>query len=122
MTLRAVSSTFIMISPPLALLLQAALCLVASAQAATNYSVDDQDPLFHYSGHWERITGSDGMDMDGGHMLASDPGLSATITYTCAYLLEVNSIIIKSSQPILFPPFFSFFNFEREIDGLNEYL
>ena len=122
-TLRAVSwssgiwqglwSTFIiMIFPPLlpvALLLQAALCL---ASAATNYSVDDQDPRFKYSGSWERITtnlnsAGGNLDIEGGHMLAYAAGSSATITYTCAYLSKGNSII-KSSQPITFPPFLFF--------------
>jgi hypothetical protein len=84
---------FIMISPhhpPVALLFQAALCLVASA--ATNKSVDDQDPHFHYSVEgWIPITGS--MDEGGGHMLSNTSGSSANITYTCAYLLKVDSDI-----------------------------
>jgi len=83
---------FIMISPPhllVAILLQAALCLVASA--ATNYSVDDQDPLFHYSGSWAPATtningAGENMDKNGGHMFTFAAGSSATITYTCAYL------------------------------------
>jgi hypothetical protein len=107
---------FIMISSPhlpLALLL-AALCLVVSA--ATNYSIDDQDPLFKYSGSWERntinlnVNTGANMDKDGGHMLAT-PGSSATITYTCAYLLKVNYMIIMSSQPISFPTSFFSFHF-----------
>ena len=100
---------------PVALLLQAALCLVASA--ATNFSVDDQDPLFQYFPNdptiWERITkniDSTGrnLDMNGGHRLTGTEGAYATITYTCAYLLKINSMIIKSSQsmPESFPPFF----------------
>ena len=103
-----------MISPPYFVALLLAAHLVASA--ATNYSVDDLDPLFKYSGAWEintknlNISTGDNMDKDGGHHLAESPELSATITYTCAYLLKVNNrstlLIIKSSQPIPFPPFF----------------
>ena len=102
-------SSFMIFPPhlPVALLLQAALCLASST---ANFSIDDQDPLFQYSGSWVRITtnlNSTGgnLDKDGGHMLTYTPGSSATITYTCAYLLKVNSIIIIS-QPIPFPPFF----------------
>ena len=108
-----------MISPPhlpaAALLLQAALSLVVVVSAATNFSVDDQDPLFIYSGAWERntlnlnITTGENMDKDGGHMLATSPQSSATITYTCAYLLKVQLYDNESSQPIPFPPFFFFF-------------
>ena len=89
-------SAFIMISPPLlpvALLLQAAaLSLVVSA--ATNRSVDDQDPLFQYFPNdgtvWERITtnlnsAGANMDKDGGHMLTGTAGAYATITYTCEF-------------------------------------
>ena len=85
-----------MVSPPhlsVPLLLLAVLCLVVSA--ATNYSVDDQDPLFRYSGPgWERntqnlnISTGANLDKDGGHMLATSPSSSATITYTCAYLYD----------------------------------
>ena len=106
-----------MISPPhlpIALLLQAALCLVA---AATNYSIDDQDPLFHYFPNnltvWERITtnvnsAGGNLDKEGGHRLTGTPGSYATITYTCAYLLKVNSMIIQISQPIPFHIFLFF--------------
>ena len=73
-----------MISPPYFVALLLAAHLVASA--ATNYSVDDQNLLFKYSKGWVRITGD--MDKDGGHMLAQSPELSATITYTCVYLLK----------------------------------
>ena len=109
----------IMIPPPhlpVALLLQAALCLVASA--ATNYSVDDQDPLFQYPAQqWQRITTNlnitTGANLDkfGGHMLSNTSGSSATITYTCAYLLKVNSMIVKGSPPIPFAVFLFFFSF-----------
>ena len=109
---------------PVALLLQTALCLAS----ATNYSVDDQDPLFQYSGTWIRVNTSlsptgVNLDEDGGHMLTYTPGSSAMITYTCTYLLKVNSII-KNSQPLPFPPFFFFFLFllDSEIDGLNKRL
>ena len=110
---------FIMIPPPhlrVALLLQATLCLVVFA--ATNHSVDDQDPLFQYFPNdlavWERITtnlnsAGGNMDKDGGHRLTGTGGTYATITYTCAYLLIVNSMIIISSQPISLPIFFSFY-------------
>ena len=108
------SSMFIMISPPYFVSLLLAAHLVTSA--AMNYSVDDLDPLFKYSGAWEintknlNISTGENMDKDGGHHLAESPELSATITYTCAYLLKVNNrstlLIIKSSQPIPFPPFF----------------
>ena len=105
---------FIMIYPPQLpiALLQAALCLVASA--ATNHSVDDEDPLFQYSGTWERntinlnISTGENLDKDGGHRLASTPDSSATITYTCAYLSKVNSMTIKSAQPIPFSLSFFF--------------
>ena len=85
----------IMILPPhlrVALLLQAALCLVTFA--ATNHSVDDQDPLFQYFPNnptvWERITtnlnsAGGNMDKDGGHMLTGTGGSYATITYTCEF-------------------------------------
>jgi hypothetical protein len=77
---------------PLALLLQATLCLLV-ASGATNYSVDDQDPLFQYSGSWQRITtnlnsAGGNMDEDGGHELTYTAGSFATITYTCACLFE----------------------------------
>ena len=87
------------------LLFEAALCLVASA-AATNYSVDDQDPLFQYFGSWQNITGN--LDEDGGHRLTTTPGSFATITYTCAYFY---SMIIRNSLLIPFPPFLSFLLF-----------
>ena len=114
---------------PIALiLLQAALCLVTSTASATNHSVDDLNPLFKYSGSWESITknfNSTGgnQDKDGSHHLATDsPHSSATITYTCAYLSKVNSII-KSTQPIPFLPFFFFpFLLDSEVDGLNKRL
>ena len=67
-----------------AALLQTALCLAS----ATNYSVDDQDPLFQYSGTWTRVNPSFfspagvNLDEDGGHMLTYTPGSSAMITYT----------------------------------------
>ena len=108
---------------PVALLLQAALCL-----AATNYSIDDQDPLFQYSGSWQRITtnlnsAGGNLDKDGGHMLTMTGGSSATITYTCAYLLKVNSIIKKfptDSQPIPFPALLlSLFLLDSEADELS---
>ena len=112
--------------PVVLLLLQAALYLVASA--ATNYSVDDLDPLFLYFGSWENNTknlNSTGgnLDFDGSHHLSTMAGSYATITYTCAYLLKVNSII-KSSQPIHFPTFFFLFLFflDSEVDGLNKRL
>ena len=63
--------------PPVALLLQAALCLVASA--AMNYSIDDQNLLFKYSGPWTRIqhnvntTTLENLDKDGGHMMTDIP-------------------------------------------------
>ena len=99
-------STFIiMIFPPhflVTLLLQAALCIAG----ATNFSIDDQDSLFHYTpfSNWERITqnfnkAGGNLDKDGGHMLTYAAGSSATITYTCAYLLKVNSIIKKFPNP-----------------------
>ena len=101
---------------PVALLLQAALCLVASA--AKNYSIDDQNPLFKYSGPWQRITHNvntttlENLDKDGGHMMTDNSSASATISYTCAYFLKVNPMIIKSFQTIPFPlSFFSFFPF-----------
>jgi len=34
------------------------------------------------------------MDRDGGHMSSTSQDSYATITYTCAYLLKVNSMII----------------------------
>ena len=76
-----------MISPPYFVVLLAAH-LVASA--ARNHSIDDQNPLFKYSKGWVRITGD--MDKDGGHHLAESPELSATITYTCAYLLKTGQL------------------------------
>ena len=66
-----------LIHPPVALLLQAALCLVASA--AMNYSIDDQNLLFKYSGPWTRIqhnvntTTLENLDKDGGHMMTDIP-------------------------------------------------
>ena len=116
-------SSFMMFFPhlPVVFLLQVAFCL---ASTATNYSIDDQDPLFTYSPSWTRITdnlNSSGgnMDIDGGHMLTRTPG-TATITYTCAYLLKVNSTI-KNSQPISFPSFFSLsLSLDSEVDKLNE--
>ena len=106
--------TNIMMFPPhlpVALVLQGALCLVASA--ATNYSVDDQDPLFQYFGSWQRITtnlnsAGGNLDDNGGHMLTYTVGSSATITYTCACSLKVNSKF-KSSQSIPFHLTFFFF-------------
>lgn len=105
-------------------LLQAALCLVASA--ATNYSIDDQDPLFQYSGTWIRVNtnfnpSGGNLDRDGGHMLTYTPGSSATITYTCACLLKVNSIIKKFPTDFLPTLFFLFF-LDCKINGLNERL
>ena len=83
---------------PVALLLQVALSLMASA--TKNHSVDDQDPLFQYFPNdlnvWERITTNlnitgGNLDKDGGHRLTGTEGTYATITYTCAYFLKVNS-------------------------------
>lgn len=78
---------------PAVLLLLTALCLVASA--ATNYSIDDQDPLFQYFGFWQRDTtninsAGENMDANGGHMVTYTAGSTATITYTCSYSLKVN--------------------------------
>ena len=47
------------------------------------------------------------MDIDGGHMLTTVIGSSATITYTCAYLLKVNPIIKKF--PNSFPSHLHFY-------------
>jgi len=56
------------------------------------------------------------LDRDGGHMLTYTAGSSATITYTCAYLLKANRFPSHLS--------FSFFLFllGSEIDELNERL
>ena len=125
--LQGLWSTFIMISPPqlpVALLLQVALCLAA----ATNISIDDQDPLFHYYGSWQRITtnlNSAGvnLDMDGGHMLTYTAGSSATITYTCAYFFQINPVIGSSQRFSSHISFFLFlFLLDSEIDRLNERL
>ena len=110
---------------PVALVLQAALCLVASA--ATNYSIDDQDPLFQYFGSWQRITtnlnsAGGNLDDNGGHMLTYTAGSTATITYTCACLLKVNSKIFKKFPTDSHPPYFYFlstFFFDSEVDGLK---
>jgi hypothetical protein len=73
-------------------LFQAGLSLLILVSAAKNNTVDDQDPLFHFStgsDGWERITtnlNSKGgnLDNDNGHMLSLSPHSSANITYTCA--------------------------------------
>ena len=83
---------FIMIYPPhlQVALLQAALCLVASA--AMDY-VDDTDSRFQYHGNWEKINGN--MSKGGSHVQAYTSDAFATITYTCEYLLvKVNYMII----------------------------
>ncbi|KDR77606.1 hypothetical protein GALMADRAFT_138688 [Galerina marginata CBS 339.88] len=52
--------------------------------ALTNITVDDQDPRIQYFptlSDWEKET--DGADAGGTHMLASDPGTFAKITFTC---------------------------------------
>ena len=107
-------------------LLLAALCVVVSA--AKKYTIDDQDKRIKYHGNWERITNNlnfttgANIDYKGGHMLATSPNSSATMTFYCAYLLKVNSMITKNFQPIPFPPFFLLFLFLilSGIDGLNE--
>jgi hypothetical protein len=104
-----------MIFPPVALYLQAALCLVASA--ATNLSVDDQNPLFQYTGSWQRIIGN--LDKGGGHMLTYTAGSSATITYTCASLLNEELNVPNRSLSILLLLFSSILH-DREVGGLNE--
>ena len=116
-----------MISPPHLVALLLAAHLVASA--ATNHSVDDLDPLFKYSVGWEintqnlNISTGANMDKDGSHHLASSPGLSATITYTCAYFSKVNSMIIVPNRfPCHLSLFSLYFTIASEIVGLNEHL
>ena len=53
------------------------------AYALTNITIDETSPLITYTpaNTWSRITGD--LDAGGGHMLASDPGASASITFRC---------------------------------------
>ncbi|KAF8801568.1 hypothetical protein BYT27DRAFT_7341887 [Phlegmacium glaucopus] len=59
-------------------------CFVTLGCTARNISIDDQDPLFVYTGTWQRLPDDVGMDQMGGHMLAESPDAFATITYTFA--------------------------------------
>lgn len=63
------------------------LC-VRRARALTNVTVDDQSPLIAYApaGSWARINDSTtaALDVDGGHMLTSDPAATAVLNFTGA--------------------------------------
>ena len=55
-------------------------------------------------------------------MLTYTAGSTATITYTCACLLKVNSKIFKKFPTDSHPPYFYFlstFFFDSEVDGLK---
>ena len=72
-----------------ALLFQAGCLWTVVVPTTHQVSVDFQNPLFRYSGNWTKITPADDtLDADGGHMVTALPNASATITYTCAYLLK----------------------------------
>ena len=79
-----------MILPIAQVLLFQAGCLWTVVVPTTHQvSIDFTSPLFHYSGNWAQITAAnDTQDADGGHMVTAVPSASATITYTCAYLLK----------------------------------
>jgi hypothetical protein len=87
-------SSIMMFLPHLPIaLFQAGLSLLTLVSAATNYTVDDQDPLFHFStgsDGWQNITTNNismevNLDIDKGHRLSNSSKSSANITYTCAY-------------------------------------
>ncbi|KJA16568.1 hypothetical protein HYPSUDRAFT_289840 [Hypholoma sublateritium FD-334 SS-4] len=61
------------------------LC-VRRVRALTNVTIDDQSPLISYApaGSWARINDSTTatLDVDGGHMLTSDPTATAVLNFT----------------------------------------
>ncbi len=68
-----------------ALPLALALC-ARHAHALANVTIDDQSPLISYApaGSWARINDSSTatLDIDGGHMLTSDPAATAVLNFT----------------------------------------
>ena len=68
-----------------ALPLALALC-ARHAHALANVTIDDQSPLISYApaGSWARINDSSTatLDIDGGHMLTSDPTATAVLNFT----------------------------------------
>ncbi|KAF8801567.1 hypothetical protein BYT27DRAFT_7198101 [Phlegmacium glaucopus] len=69
-------------------------CFVTLGCAARNISIDDQDPLFVYTGKWQRIPDNASMPVDqmGGHMLAESPDAFAIITYSFTSVFFFSSL------------------------------